>query len=209
MDRHIGYIKLHRRILTNDVFINDPTAWHIFEYLMLMCNWQTGKRDIGRFQLARELKIKPATIYAALKRLEKKYKMITQVSNNRFTTISIVNWATYQQADNTTDNIRITSESQQNNTNKEIKKYRNIEKQPVREYSQDEQRLIRYLDRDVPRIKNGEAYWNMLVTKYKADRWAKKLAQVAFADWDNSLLEWNNAEGLSPIKEKTMLSTQG
>jgi hypothetical protein len=125
---HLGYIKLHRKILTNDVFINDPTAWHIFEYLMLMCDWQTGKRDIGRFQLARELKIKPATIYAGLKRLEKKHKMIAQVSNNRFTSISILNWATYQQGDNITDNNRITTESQQSSTNKEYKNIRNKEK---------------------------------------------------------------------------------
>ncbi len=129
-----GFIKWHRRLLTNPIFRRDRTAWHIFEVLVLSADWQTGAWEGGRFMLAELCNEKPPTTYAALKRLEKA-EMITLESNNRFTRIHICKWNEYQTSDNTSeqqpDNNQITTGQQPDSTiykenknirNKEVKK---------------------------------------------------------------------------------------
>jgi DNA-binding transcriptional regulator YhcF (GntR family) len=95
-----GWVKLHRKALNNKIWLHDPTAWRVFEYFLLIVDHKTGKRDFGRFQVARHLDINPNTLYSALKRL-KSAKMITLTSNNRYSTIYILNWHSYQEPVNT------------------------------------------------------------------------------------------------------------
>jgi hypothetical protein len=125
-----SWLKLWRKTKDNDIFIHDPTAWHIFEYLLMTVDYKTGQWNTGRFIIALALFIKPCTVYAALKRLEKA-KMITQASNNKYTTISICNWSEYQLVNNNESNNQIITEYKPNNNqitliknirNKEIKK---------------------------------------------------------------------------------------
>lgn len=72
--------------------------------------------------------IKGSTYYKALGRL-KFHKMVTQVSNNRFTTISICKWDEYQSSGNSQSNTRsnnqVTTKEQQSNTKQEYKNIRN------------------------------------------------------------------------------------
>lgn len=89
-----GWVKLYRKSREN-LFIRDLTAWGIFAWLLIAVD-RDGKLKTGRIWVAKELGIKPTTFYQALKRLEKKYKVLTQVSNNRFTEITLLNWAKYQ-----------------------------------------------------------------------------------------------------------------
>jgi len=124
-----GWVKLHRKVLNNEIFRHDHTAWRVFEYFLLVADHKTGRRDYGRFQVARELDMNPSTLYKAIKRLEKA-KMVTQESNNRYTVLSIVNWGQYQSSDNTIGNNKVTTKEQQSNTKQELR-IKNKEIKPI------------------------------------------------------------------------------
>jgi hypothetical protein len=120
-----GWVKLHRQVMTNDIFRHDRTAWHIFQVLLLVCDKKTGKWSGGRFQLADLCNENPATTYKALKRLEKA-KMVTLSSNNKYTTIYICKWKDFQDSGNTIGNNKVTTGEQLGNTltrieNKELR----------------------------------------------------------------------------------------
>jgi hypothetical protein len=98
-----GWVKFHRKIIDNPIFRHDKNAYIVFTYLLLLVNRKNGTYDCGRFQLAEIIGgIKPTTLYKTLSRLQTA-KMITQVSNNRYTTICICNWKEYQGDGNTSE----------------------------------------------------------------------------------------------------------
>jgi Fe2+ or Zn2+ uptake regulation protein len=120
-----GYIKLHRKAALNEVWRHDRTAWHVFEALLFLADYNSGIWSGGRLVLSEVVNINPNTCYSALKRLEKR-NMIKSFSNNRFTTYHICNWSEY----NDTVNNQSTTSQQPGNTikrNKEIKKVREID----------------------------------------------------------------------------------
>jgi hypothetical protein len=113
------WLKLWRKTKNNKIFRHDPTAWHVFEILLLCCDEDTGIWEGGRFILANLSEGKSTTTYKALKRLEKA-KMVTLSSNNKYTTIQICKWTQYQTGDNTSEgqqsNNKVTTKGQQSNT---------------------------------------------------------------------------------------------
>lgn len=120
-----GWIKLHRQSLENDI-IQDATAWQIFTWLLLKVDRTTGRKITGRFWASEELAMKPITFYKALKRLEKKYKVVTLLVTGKATEISLINWEKYQSS-NTSGNTSVTHEEHISNTsvtlynNREVK----------------------------------------------------------------------------------------
>lgn len=118
-----GWVKLHKRLRDHEL-LRDDVAFKLFTILLLYVNTQTGKYTAGRYQLAEMTGIKPITVYKALKRLEKKWKMVTLVSNNQFTEITVSNWGKYQSREevgNSDGNNAVTPREQRGNTNKEIR----------------------------------------------------------------------------------------
>lgn len=115
-----GWIKLHKQIIENDFLQNDMTCYVLFTKLLLVTNTKTGTYTTGRFKLESLTGLQGSTIYKALKRLENN-GLVTQVSNNRFTTISICNWKKYQGSGNSSGNNQVTTKSQPSNTNKDIR----------------------------------------------------------------------------------------
>ena len=120
-----GWVKLHRQVMTNEVFRHDRTAWYVFEVLLLNCDQKTGKWSGGRFQLADLCSLNANTTYSALKRLEKA-KMATLSSNTKYTTIYICNWKEYQTSSTLSVNNGATTGQQRGNTltrieNKELR----------------------------------------------------------------------------------------
>ena len=121
-----GWIKLHRSLLNNPLWQHDRNAVHVFMTLLLLVDKTKATWSGGRFQLASVSGLKPTTTYQALRRLEKA-KMVTLVSNNKYSTITICKWKEYQSAnDNKSDN-KMTTGRQQDDTltrieNKRIKK---------------------------------------------------------------------------------------
>lgn len=90
-----GWIKLYRKAKDNGI-MKDHIAWTLLCWIMLSVNRKTGIYKTGRFVLADALACNGNTIYKALKRLEKKYRMVTLSSNNKMTEIRLLNWAKYQ-----------------------------------------------------------------------------------------------------------------
>ena len=134
-----SWIKLYRKAKDNDI-MRDPTAWFLFSWILLSVQKDTGKWKVGRFMLADMLGIKSTTIYKTLKRLEKKYKVVTLNSNNRFTEITVLQWAKYQQQTppvTQAGNNKVTTKGQQSNNkvtlnkNKRIREVENIGNPPT------------------------------------------------------------------------------
>jgi len=121
-----GWIKLHAQVLDNEIWRNDRTAWHVFEYLLLKA--YSGKPQgvvvTSRYQIADMVGGNNNTIYKALKRLEKA-KMVTSVATNKKTTIRICNWNNYQGNGNQSGNNKVTTKQQQSNT---LNRYKNKDK---------------------------------------------------------------------------------
>ncbi len=109
-----GWIKAYRSVLSNHIWLHDPTAWRVFEALMFLCDRTTGVWEGGRNQLGAVCRVTPITTYKALKRLEKA-KMVTLDSNNKYTRIYLCNWNEYQGNDNNDRNNKVTTKEQQRN----------------------------------------------------------------------------------------------
>lgn len=127
-----SWVKLYRKINDNEI-IGDTNALQVFVWVLTNVDRTTGKVKVGRFWLSNILNLNPSTFYKALKRLEKKYKVVTLTSNNKFTTISLIHWAKYQScSDEVTQsgNNKVTTREQQSNTLQEVEN-RELEKEHI------------------------------------------------------------------------------
>jgi hypothetical protein len=118
------WIKVYRKIIDHDVF-RDESAFRVFMWILCSVDYKTGTMISGRFWGARILRIKDTTYYGILKRLEKKYDLLTLSSNNKNTVVSVKKWEKYQadndnKTDNKTDN-KLTTNRQQTDTNQELR----------------------------------------------------------------------------------------
>lgn len=95
------WVKLYRKSLSNDVRRHDPTAWRLFETLLLLVDHKTGIWSGGIYQLTEaDGNLNSNTIYKALIRLEEK-GMIVKRSNTRYSEISICKYSQYSKDGNT------------------------------------------------------------------------------------------------------------
>lgn len=117
------WVKLYRKLEDNEI-MRDPTALQVFIWLLIKVNKTTGIVITGRFIGSEQLGIPPSTFRDALYRLEKKYKVATLTSDNKKTTVSLSNWAKYnqynEQPTQVTDN-KPTTRRQQTDTIQDIK----------------------------------------------------------------------------------------
>lgn len=90
-----GWIKLHRSIIDNPMFVRDKTAMYVFLTLLLLVDRNTGVYKGGRFKLAAASGVKPFTCYRVLKRLRDATMLQLKV-NPKYTEITVVNWSKYQ-----------------------------------------------------------------------------------------------------------------
>jgi hypothetical protein len=122
----LGYVKLHREAEDHEVF-DDPWLWKVFTWCMMRANFrdskvQRGSFTTGRIEAADRLRSSPSRVYRAFQRLEA-LGCVTLKSNNRFTTVTLCNYGSYQgddEAERTTNEQRMnsqrtTSEQQMNN----------------------------------------------------------------------------------------------
>jgi hypothetical protein len=103
-----GWIKLHRIALDHG-WLRDPKLWTVWSYCLLRASHKehkqiVGRQEImlmpgqfifGRFEAARELRMKPSTLYDILTRV-KEAGSIDIKSGNKFSVITVVNWEFYQ-----------------------------------------------------------------------------------------------------------------
>ena len=129
------WIKLYRKIIEHDVF-RDESAFRVFMWILCSVKYETGKMISGRFWGANILGLKDTTYYGILKRLEKKYNLLTLSSNNKNTVILVKNWSKYQgDTDISTDN-KLTTNRQQTDTIQE-ERNKNI-------YTSNESKIFSY-----------------------------------------------------------------
>jgi len=125
-----GWVKLHRKLLDNEFLRHDPTAKVVFITLLLIAD-RNGKGSFGRDLLGFLSGVKPTTAYKAFLRL-KNANLVTQASNNRFTTFSICKWSEYQSSVTQDSNNEVTTKYQRSNNqvthykNKEVRIKNNI-----------------------------------------------------------------------------------
>ncbi len=112
-----SWVKFYRKILRNDSLFRSKNTFIIWCWLLLMADRNTGIVTCGRFQISRWLKVKPSTVYLTLKRLQN-MTMIKLKPDNKMTTITILNWHTYQDKH---DN-KMTTNQQLNDTKQEYRK---------------------------------------------------------------------------------------
>lgn len=143
-----GYVKLWRCSADSYVFKNDG-LWRVWTWCLMRASHKhrrihfptgTGIAEIdigpgqfvcGRLSAAKELGMKPTTFNGRLTKL-KQLKNIDIRADSRYSVITVINWATYQQ-DNDVDrqqerqqsDSRPTVDRQQADTNKNDKHYKN------------------------------------------------------------------------------------
>lgn len=112
-----AWIKFYVQTIDNEVWQNDPTAWRVFEYLLLRAysGQPQGTVRTSRQQIANYIHKDNGTTWKALLRLEK-CQMVDKSSNNKFTTIRICNWKKYQQNGNSSEDNKRTTKGQQKDT---------------------------------------------------------------------------------------------
>lgn len=132
-----GWIKLHQKVVDNEIWRRDRFAWHVFEFLLLKAynGKPQGTVVTSRYQIADMVGGNNNTIYKALKRLEKA-EMVTTTATNKYTTVYICNWNEYQGGGNQSGNNKVTTKQQQSNTlirikNKDIRNIYIVETQSV------------------------------------------------------------------------------
>lgn len=135
-----GYIKLHRKIMEWEWY-DDPTVMRTFLHLLLKANhrekiWrgiqvQPGQLITSYAHLSQETGLSKQQVRTALDKLESTQE-ITRKATNKYTTINVLNWGTYQEdepASNTQTTRTATIKQQSNNiqitTNKNDKNVKN------------------------------------------------------------------------------------
>lgn len=131
-----GWIRLHRKLLSSNVFENEKLL-KVFVWCLLKASHkqhnqvvglctielEAGQFVTGRKKAATELGLKESTTDSYLKLLEK-MNVISMKMSNKFRIVTIENWALYQSDIENTNN-KVTAKQQQNNTNNNVKNEKN------------------------------------------------------------------------------------
>ncbi|HIH7665739.1 TPA: DnaD domain protein [Staphylococcus aureus] len=147
-----GWIKLHRKLLDSPIFQNEK-LFKVFAYCLMKASHKdhtqlVGRRVVelekgqfvfGRKRASEELRLKESIVRDYIKLLENLGTIVVK-SDNKFSVITVVNWAIYQSmeenSDSKNDNKSTTNQQQmdnkwttnqqQINTNKNVKNGDNV-----------------------------------------------------------------------------------
>ncbi|MBW0727608.1 DnaD domain protein [Staphylococcus aureus] len=154
-----GWIKLHRKLLDSPIFQNEK-LFKVFAYCLMKASHKdhtqlVGRRVVelekgqfvfGRKRASEELRLKESTVRDYIKLLENLGTIVVK-SDNKFSVITVVNWAIYQSMEENSDNKSTTNQQQmdnksttnqqQINTNKNVKNGENEKKVTAFDFFQD------------------------------------------------------------------------
>lgn len=196
-----GYIKLHRKLLKWGWY-SDPNTFRVFMHLLLIASYECnefrghklkpGQAVIGRKRLAKELKMSEQSVRTALEHL-KSTNEITIKTTNRFSIVTIENWAKYQCAEDDTDqqdnqqaNQQLTNNQPTTNHTQEIKKVKKV-------------RNIDIKNTIPPRVEWVQEYCEQRGNKINAEEFCDFYASKGWMvgkgkmkDWKASVRTWEN-----------------
>ena len=204
-----GYIKYYRKSLDNPLFKNIPT-WHFWGYCLLkasisereilingqIINLLPGSFIFGRKVAASETGLSEQQIRTCIKNL-KKCQNLTIKSTKQFSIISIINWDSYQnQNDSSNQRINQRATNEQPTSNhiqecKESKECKEVKKKikkksfspPIRE-----EVISYFLENGFSELAGGKAFDYYDVAGWKDSRgnqvknWKQKMRGVWFKD---------------------------
>lgn len=146
-----GWIKLHRQLLDNPIFKNHKLL-QTFLYCLIkashqdhdqligdtMVSLKSGELATGRKAIAAATGLSEQNVRTSLSRL-KTLQMITIKPTTKYSIISIVNWDSYQQINQQTNQVTTNKQptnNQQVTTNKNVKNYKNDNKYTTKHFKE-------------------------------------------------------------------------
>lgn len=126
-----GWIKLHRKLLDSPIFQNEK-LFKVFAYCLMKASHkdhtqlvdrrvvelEKGQFVFERKRASEELRLKESTVRDYIKLLENLGTIVVK-SDNKFSVITVVNWAIYQSmeenSDSKNDNKSTTNQQQMDN----------------------------------------------------------------------------------------------
>lgn len=167
-----GWIKLHRQVLNNEIFRHDPTAWRVFEVLLLLADKSTAEWSGGLYQLTGFTGIKKDALYKAVKRLENA-KMVTRRVNSKYTVYRICKWADFQGSETSSVNAEYTESKNKvkteynSNKNKELRIKNNSNVELPSQYQPLHEKICKLFGKNPNQYKFSDKRKKMLLTRIK------------------------------------------
>ena len=208
-----GWIKLHRKLIENPIFLK-PELLQLFIYCLLKANHETqkiifngqeieikiGQFITGRNAMAKDLKQNPKSTYNRLQIL-KNIEILDIKTNNKFSLVTVRNYELYQsqetKKDSKKDNQR-TTRGQPEDTNKNDKNDKNDKKYKI---------IRRTLEIAIDDFKEFRKKIKKPMTDRAVELLIDKLNKLASDDetkiaiLDQSIV--NGWQGIFPLKEDT------
>lgn len=199
-----GWIKLYRSLLQSHIFENEKLlkvwTWCLLKATHCERIQQVGRQQVllkpgqfvtGRHKASVELGLPPSTVWEYLKILEAD-NTINIKSNNKFSIVTVVNWALYQSEEensdnksNNTSNSKSTANRQQIDTNKNIKNDKN-EKNNINISLQISNLRSRYSEKQLKII---DEYFEILQWTRRNGKIANSVILKIYQEWEKYSVE--------------------
>lgn len=199
-----GWIKLYRSLLQSHIFENEKLlkvwTWCLLKATHCERIQQVGRQQVllkpgqfvtGRHKASVELGLPPSTVWEYLKILEAD-NTINIKSNNKFSIVTVVNWALYQYEEensdnksNNTSNSKSTTNRQQIDTNKNIKNDKN-EKNNINISLQISNLRSRYSEKQLKII---DEYFEILQWTRRNGKIANSVILKIYQEWEKYPIE--------------------
>ncbi len=175
-----GWVKLHRKILDNDIFKNDK-LFRVFMYLLLKASHserdqligdsivalKAGQWATGRKAISRDTGLTEQNVRTAISKLEK-LGILTIKVTVKYSIFSISNWDSYQQ-----DNQQVTSKqpasNQQVTTINNVKNEKNVKEYIYQQIADAYNEVFPHLPQVVKVSQKRKSHISASINEFKKD----------------------------------------
>ncbi len=175
-----GWVKLHRKILDNDIFKNDK-LFRVFMYLLLkashserdqligdsIVSLKAGQWATGRKAISRDTGLTEQNVRTAISKLEK-LGILTIKVTVKYSIFSISNWDSYQQ-----DNQQVTSKqpasNQQVTTINNVKNEKNVKEYIYQQIADAYNEVFPHLPQVVKVSQKRKSHISASINEFKKD----------------------------------------
>jgi len=206
-----GWIKLHRKILDNPIFLK-PDLYQLFSYCLLRANhneskiiWNGEEKILekgcfitGRKAIAEDTGQNQSAIYKRIKVLEK-LNMISVNSNNKYSVVKVLNYGLYQGEGTEKEqpsNNQVTTKEQQGNTDKNVKNVKKVKNSSCQTNKFSDEAIELLLARELYNLILGN---DLEAKKPNFQTWAKTFNLMIWRDKANieairNVMKWSQKD---------------